>query len=465
MRRLWDCGRMVKKEEVRGELPTNKAVYSRVFSIAWPAVMESILISFISVADTAMVSVMGTETIAGVGITEQPRSIVLAVIFSLNVGVTAVASRRKGENNRDGANRCLKQCLLVSIALALVLSAICIFFARPILLFSGAKTEYIDIAVEYCRIIMAGVVFTAISQTLTAAQRGCGRTKISMRANLTANIVNVVLNYLLIGGNLGFPALGVQGAAIASVVSYFVSASIAMASVMERNGFLSLFSEVSWRFDKETMRSVFKVGGNAAIEQVIFSRIGYFLYGKMLASLGTVEYAVNRICSNLMSVGLSFADGFCVTASSLLGQSLGEKRADKAQIYVRACQRIAMVGALGLTAIFIGLRYPLINIYNPAPEVMELAAAVMIIVGLTMNIQTCQNVFSAALRGAGDTRFVAWMSMICVMVVRPGLGWLFAYPLGGGLIGAWIACWIDQALRCALGWWRFKQGKWKYIRI
>lgn len=149
-------------------------------SIAWPAILESILISMISVVDTAMVSTLGTETIAAVGISGQPRSIALSVIFSLNVGVTAVVSRRKGENNQECANRCLKQCLIISALLSVLLSAICIVFARPILLFAGAQLDYIDLAVQYTRIIMSGLIFTAISQTITAVQRGCGKTKISM---------------------------------------------------------------------------------------------------------------------------------------------------------------------------------------------------------------------------------------------------------------------------------------------
>ena len=465
LKRLWSCTERLRPEERIGTLPSDGAIYKKVFGIAWPAVLESVLISFISVADTAMVSAMGKEAIAGVGITDQPRSIALAVIFSLNVGVTAVVSRRKGEANRSGANRCLKQCLLVSLLLAALLGGLCVVWARPILLFSGARADYIDLAVEYCRIIMGGLVFTAVSQTITAAQRGCGQTKVSLRANLTANIVNVVLNYLLIGGHLGFPALGVRGAAIASVISFFISALIAVLSVLRQEDFLYLLSGDSWRFDRETLGGVLRVGGNAALEQVVFSRIGYFLYGKMMASLGTLEYAVNRICSSVMSVGLSFADGFCVTASSLLGQSLGEKRPDKAQAYVGACQRIAFLGALLLTAAFIGLRYPLVRIYNREPEVVDLAVQVMVIVGLTTNLQTFQNIYTASLRGAGDTRFVAWVSMISVMILRPGLGWLFAYPLGGGLIGAWLACWIDQFVRAVCGWLRFRHGRWKTIKI
>ena len=456
---------MLKEEEKQGPLPTEKEIYKRVFSIAWPAVLESLLISFISMADTAMVSALGKEAISGVGITGQPRSIALSVIFSLNVGVTAVISRRRGENNREGANRCLKQSLLISILLSTIMGAICIVFARPILLFSGAQMDYIEPAVEYCRIVMAGLVFTAISQTLTAAQRGCGRTRVSMWANLTANVVNVILNYLLIGGHLGFPALGVRGAAIASLVGYIVSALIAFISVTRKNGFLCILSRDSWWFDRETMQGVIKVGGNAAIEQVVFSRIGYFLCGKLTATLGTVAYAVQQICSNLMSVGLSFTDGFCVTASALMGQSLGEKRADKAQVYVKVCQRIAFWGGLLLTLAFIGLRRPLMLIYSKEADVIALGMRIMVILGLTTNVQIVQNIYTASLRGAGDTRFVAWISMISVMILRPFLLWLLAYPMGWGLEGAWIACWIDQFVRLIFAWQRFAGGKWKTIEV
>lgn len=446
-------------------LPSDREAYRKVFQIAWPAVVESVLISLISVVDTAMVSGMGKEAIAAVGISGQPRSIALSIIFALNVGVTAVVSRRKGEDNCSGANRCLKQSLLISIGLAVLLSALCILFAKPILLFSGAQSDYIEEAVLYCRIIMAGMVFTAVSQTLTAAQRGCGRTIISMKTNLMANLVNVALNYLLIGGNLGFPALGVAGAAIASVAGFLVSALVAARSALKKDSFLYLGSPDPWRFDRETVGSIARVGGSAALEQVVFCRIGYFAFGKMMASLGTLAYATHQICNNLMSIALSFAEGFCVTASALLGQSLGERRPDKARLYVEACQRIAFIGALLLALGFIFLRYPLMHIYSRETQVVQLGAAILIVVGLMTNIQTSQNIYTAALRGAGDTRYVAWVSMVSITLLRPGLGWLFAYPLGGGLAGAWLACWLDQFVRLVFASVRFYRGRWKDIRI
>lgn len=463
--KLLSCESVIKPDERKGTLPGSKEAYSRILSIAWPAILESILISMISVADTAMVSTLGTESIAAVGISGQPRSIALSVIFSLNVGVTAVVSRRKGAKDQEGANRCLKQCLIISTLLALFLSAVCIVFARPILLYAGAQLDYIDLAVLYTRIIISGLVFTAISQTITAAQRGCGKTKISMWTNVSANIVNVVLNYLLIGGHLGFPRLGITGAAIASFTSFMVSALIAVVSALRKTSFINLRYKTSWKFDKSTIQSVWKVSSSTAVEQVLFNRVGYFISGKLTASLGTVAYATHQICSNLFSISLSFTEGFNVTASSLMGQSLGEQREDKARLFVTLSQRVAAVGALLLMCIYIFLRVPLLHIYDADDNVLLLGSQILIIVGLMTNIQTAQNVFTASLRGAGDTKYVAYTSMVSVMVLRPVLIWFFAYALHLGLIGVWLASASDQSLRFILAWLRFKSGKWKEIKL
>ena len=464
-KKIFFCEYIIKSSERQGDLPGNREAYLRVLSIAWPAILESILISLISVVDTAMVSTLGNQAIAAVGISGQPRSIALSVIFSLNVGVTAVVSRRKGENNQEGANRCLKQCLLISAFLAILLSIICIIFARPILLFAGAQLDYIDLAVQYTRIIISGLVFTAVSQTITAAQRGCGKTKISMWTNVGANIVNVILNYLLIGGHLGFPKLGIAGAAIASFTSFVVSALIAIVSAVRKETFINLRYKTSWWFDGATMKAVWKVSSSTAVEQVLFNRVGYFISGKLTASLGTVAFATHQICSNLFSVSLSFTEGFNATASSLMGQSLGEKREDKARLYVGLSQRVAALGAMILMCVYIFLRVPLLNIYDADAAVIALGGPVLILIGLMTNIQTAQNVYTASLRGAGDTRYIAYVSMISVMILRPLLIWLFAYGLQGGLLGVWIASETDQAVRFVFSYARFRSGKWKEIKL
>ena len=121
LRQYFSCEGIMKKVVLCGELPSDRQVYGTTFRIAWPSIVESVLVALISAVDTMMVGSIGPEAISAVGITAQPRMILVAVILSLNVGVTAVVARRRGQNDPDGASRCLKQCLLLSAAASLLL--------------------------------------------------------------------------------------------------------------------------------------------------------------------------------------------------------------------------------------------------------------------------------------------------------------------------------------------------------
>lgn len=219
IRRFFSIRYMLKPSQHTDKpLPATKEVYKRQFDLTWPCAVESVLVSLIGSIDTMMVGGIGPEAIAAVGITNQPKFILLAVIFSLNTGVTAVVARRKGQQDMLGANSCLRQAMIISLGLSALMSVVGAVFARPILLFAGAGADVIDDATIYFQILMTSIVFTSLSLTINAAQRGAGNTKISMRTNLTANVVNIIFNYLLINGVWIFPKMGVAGAAAATAI-------------------------------------------------------------------------------------------------------------------------------------------------------------------------------------------------------------------------------------------------------
>ena len=195
LKRIFSCQYMLKEEDRLGDIPSDREGYKRAINMAWPSIIESVLLAMVTLIDTLMVSSLGEEAVAAVGITSQPRLIVLALIFSLNIGVTAVVARRKGQKDQDGANRCLKQCMKICAVISILLAVLCTVFSDALLRFAGAGEDYIGDASTYFRILMMGIFFNAMSLTINAAQRGVGNTKISMRSNLTANLVNLVLNY------------------------------------------------------------------------------------------------------------------------------------------------------------------------------------------------------------------------------------------------------------------------------
>ncbi len=467
IRSLWSTDGMLAEAERLGPIPTNREGYGRAFNMAWPSIVESVLLALVNLVDTMMVSGLGTGAVAAVGITNQPRLIVLALIFSLNIGVVAVVARRKGQGDREGANRCMKQCMTISALISLTMAALCLIFCEPLLRFAGANEEYLQDSCDYFRIIMLGIVFNALSLTINAAQRGVGNTKITMRSNMTANIVNIVLNYLLIEGRFGFPRLEVKGAALATSIGFLVAFLMSFKSVLHRprfDSFLNVISPYSWKWDKKTLGSVYKVASSAMVEQM-FMRLGFFLYAKIVAGLGTMAYATHQICMNVMNVSFGLGDGFNAATSALVGQSLGAKRSDLAKLYPLINQRMEIVASTMLAASIFIFRYKIMGLFSGEQEVILLGGVLLTMLAFTIHAQTSALIFSGTLRGAGDTRYVAKISMISIAMIRPVLAWALAYPIGFGLVGAWVPVMIDHYMRLVLFYLRFRSGKWTKIEL
>lgn len=455
---------MVKPDMLVGEIPSTKSIYRRTIDVAWPAALEAILVSLIASVDTVMVGALSPQAISAVGITTQPKFIILAFILCLNIGVTVITARRKGENDRDGANRCMRQSIVISLIVSLALSVLGYVFARPIMIFAGAQEDILADAVVYFEINMIGMVWNAVALTITAAQRGIGNTKISMKTNLTANIVNLILNYLLITGEFGFPRWEVAGAAIATIIGNFIACIMSFLSVMKKDGFLHLHLHDDWRFDRETIGSIMHISSSALVEQLSM-RFGLLLYAIVVAGLGTLPFAAHQIGMNVLNLSYACGDGLGVASSSLVGQSLGAKRPDMAIIYGKTTQRIAFGIATCLCLLFIFAREPIVTCFNRDPYVVQASSEIMLIIAFVSFPQTSYIVMSGCLRGGGDTKYVAMISLISIMVIRPGISWLLCYPAGLGLVGAWFGVLIDQSLRLTLCTFRFRTGKWTRIRV
>jgi putative MATE family efflux protein len=464
LRKLYLPEFMVRDELKKGDIPGAKEVYSSTMGVAWASIVESFLIALISMADTVMVSVVGEQAIAAVGLVNQPRFIVQCLVLSLNVAVTSIAARRKGEGDLYGAVSCLKQGLVLSAITSFALSILIYPLAEPFLIVTGAQSDTIGMASDYFRILLIGLPFNSISLTVSAALRGVGNTRASMNINLLANGVNLVLNYLLIGGNFGFPELGVVGAAIATVIGWLCGFVLAFLSVADRGSFLFLYTRDGCAPRKAMLASMYKVASGSFLEQLCM-RAGFFVYARIIAGLGTMMFAAHQILINLMSLSFSFGEGFGIAATSLVGQNLGAKRPDLSIVYGKVCQRVSYISSAIIFFVLAFLGRPMLLLFTKDPGIISVGGTIMYIMGIIIFGQASQLIFMGALRGAGDTKYTAVVSMICIMLLRPILSYVLAYPLGLGLVGAWIGFMCDQFMRLLLTHRRFSSGDWVKIKL
>ncbi|MBQ4515791.1 MAG: MATE family efflux transporter [Clostridia bacterium] len=464
MSALLNVNKILKGQERSGEIPDEKSLIKRAIKIAWPSITESFLVSLVVMIDSAMVGTIGAHAIAAVGLTTQPKFIGLAIFISLNTAVSAIVARRKGECDSESANNVLRMALAITLVLAAIVSVICVTFADPIIRMMGSEADTHSEAVTYYRIIMGGMIFNVVSLVINAAQRGVGNTKITMRTNITSNLVNVVLNYLLIGGNLGFPKLGVAGAAIATVCGTVVACAMSVASVMHKGDFLNLRHNFKIEFDKRSISSILNIGSSTLVEQ-IFLRIGFLLFALTVTNLGTNPFAAHQIGMNILTISFSLGDGLSIASVALVGQSLGEKRDDLAKIYASVCQRIGLLFSLILSILFVVLGNRFFMIFTTEPDILDYGSILMRMMTVIVFMQVAQVIYSGSLRGAGDTKFTALISFISTAIIRPLLSWAFCYPLGWGLIGAWIGLTADQTIRIFAMFFRFKSGKWTKMKV
>lgn len=457
-----------KIQKVTHHIPegvTSRMLYRDIIRIAWPSFIELTLTQLTSMVDMMMVGGLGSWAIAAVGLTNQPKFLLMIMFISMNVGATALVARYKGEGSPQKANMILRQALLLTFVLSLISSIIGFVFSEQMVRFMGAtETITLEQGTIYLRIQMAGFVILALTSTVTAALRGVGNSRIAMIYNLTANVVNVILNYLLIHGNLGFPKMVVAGASLATVIGQFVAFMLAMLTVLRGNQYLTLRIRDGFRPDWKAVKSIFKIGIPAMVEQA-FLRAGMILYVKVVASLGTVAYATHQIAMNIQAMSFMNGQAFGVSATSLVGQSLGKRRPDMAQAYSSRTRRVGMLVSLGLALIFFFLGKFIVSLYTKETEVIAQGARILMFVAFVQPLQSSYFILAGALRGAGDTKATAVVAFITVLLIRPTLAVFSIKVLHWDLEGAWFALLTDQAVRSLLVLIRFNSGKWKSIKV
>lgn len=444
----------------------NKENIRITFNMAWPSIVESFFVAFAGLVDSLMVSSLGSYAVAAVGLTTQPKFVGLSLFFALNVAISALVARRRGEEKQEAANRILSTAIVFIIVAAIVLSILLVALAGPIINLCGSTPETHDSAVAYFRIIMGGMIFNCIQMGINSAQRGAGNTKITMRTNVTSNTVNIIFNYLLIGGHFGFPALGIRGAALATVLGTVVACIMSILSILKPDGFISLPYIMKNRVlpAVTSFVNLVHVGYSVFFEQILM-RIGFMLTAIMAAKQGTDAMAAHQVGMNIMGLSFSFGDGLQAAAVALIGRSLGAGDKELAKEYGGICRMFGGVISACLAVLyFVGAR-PLMSLFFAEEHIVAIGVNIMRVIIFVVVFQISQVVYMGCLRGAGDTFYTAVASTISVTFIRTLGSYLGGYTFGLGIVGIWLGVLADQVSRFIFASTRFKKGRWTEIKI
>ncbi len=447
----------------QGEL-SRRQVQSRIWNLAYPAIIEQLLVTLVSMADMIMVGSLGASAIAAIGISNQPIFTANAIFSAVSIGSTALIARLMGAQDYELANKAARQSLILAISSSLVLMVGVFVFAPAMIHFMHAAPDVAPLAITYSRIMGVSLVFSLTSMILNGVLRGAGDMRTPMRVNVVANIINIVFNYLLIFGIGPFPQLGVAGAAISTLLAHIVAFCLVLSVFFSGKFVLTFKRGQSYRPDWEIIKRILNVGLPASVEQLIM-RVGMMFYARTVSSLGTTAYAAHQIAINSEGITFTPGMGFSMASTTLVGQSLGAKMPERAKRFGVESRHLAMLtmGTLGLLLFFFPTQ--IIGFYTDDPAVIEQGVICLRIIALVQPVMGATFVMMGSLRGAGDTRFVMLVTMLGIWIGRLGTAYLLVKGLDMGLAGAWIAMAVDHIIRGSISSLRFHQGGWQKARV
>ncbi|WP_300411041.1 MATE family efflux transporter [Lagierella sp.] len=443
-----------------------KVYFKHAIKMAWPSVLESFFIAMAGLIDTYMVSALGSYAVAAVGLTNQPKFIGFTIFFAINVAVSALVARRKGERDKKLANEALLTAFVITMVLVVFITFIMVYYAPELLRFSGSNKDTHQPALIYFRILMGGMVFGTISMVINAAQRGSGNTQIAFTTNLVSSLVNILFNYLLIGGNFGFPKLGVAGAALATVLGTVVATIMSVRSLFKKDSFVQIPYIIKERIGPRlrTGKRIARLGVNLLVENLCV-RVGFMTTALMAASLGTDAFASHNVGMNLLSLCFAFADGMQVAAVALTGSSLGAGKKENAKIYGKVCQQLGFIISVILSLILLIFGEKIFRLYFKEEHIVETGIMISRFMMIIALLQISQIIYGGCLRAAGDVKYTLVVSIISVTIIRTSVTYILVSLLDMGLRGIWLGILADQFSRFVLMASRFNKGKWVNIKI
>ena len=442
----------------------DRTLSRQVWILAGPVVIGMVSQTLMNVVDTAMVGRLGPSALAATGLGGILSWMIMGSFGAIHVGTQAVSSRRFGEGKPEEAGRALDNALLLSLIFGSIGSFLIAPLVRELMpLFTNDPVVIVD-GRGYVYLRTLGVLPFMVIMAHRGFFNGIGETHQFMIISIIMNVVNAGLNYVLIFGHFGLPALGTRGAALGStlgtVVGLLIFAGVGLAH-KRRNEYryyrtTNISREMSGRIFKLTVPS-----GTRSL----LVMLGFSAFSGIVARLGTVEMATTNVMLTILSLSYMPGFGFGIAAASLIGQKLGEGEPDQAEEYGWEAGRLAIVtmGVMGI--LFIGFPEVLMRIFTDDQMVVEAGRIPLRLMGFVQVFDAMGMVLGGGLEGAGMTKWVFLAELTVNWLIFLPFAFLASHILGWGLIGAWIAFGTYLVLFGLAVTIKFSRGTWKTVKV
>ena len=437
--------------------PKRPGLTLEIVRLAMPIVGMNLAIALLGFTDTLFMGRISTTAVAAVGLGGLVFFTLLLLLRGTVNGIVPFASQAFGAKDFVAVARALQHFLWLALISCLAIPVFWLLFPG-IFALAGADAAVTATALEFVNIRLFEIPFALLTTVLSGFLTSVGDSRRPMLLMWAQVLLNIVFNWVLVLGNLGFPALGVRGSAIATVLATIIGALLAVYVVLSRRKALGL--KLEW--DLPTVADVLKILRiSAPLGVMEFVEVGAFTaFLALTGRLGTAELAATQVANQISALAFMPGFGFSVAAASLVGRFVGARDIPTATRagYHAVWLCVAWMGVIGVG--FWVFAEPMMRLFIRDETVIALGSSVLKLMAFYQVFDAANIVFRAALNGAGDTRFTAITTLLASWSLMLGGGWLLAFVFKLGLIGAWGGPFVYLTLLSFVYWWRWRSGVW-----
>lgn len=434
---------------------------NRIFALALPIIGGMVSQNLLNIVDTAMVGFLGDAALAAVGLGGFVVFMCQALILGISTGVQTSAARRKGEGKPERAAAILNSAIVLVLIVAPIFSLVLIQLAEPVYPFLNSDPAVIERGVPYIEWRLGAIVFVGMNFAFRGYWNALDLSRLYMTTLIIMHACNIVLNYALIFGHFGAPALGVTGAGMASAISMGIGTMVYFYlgfKHVRKDGFLRRIST------RAEIAALIRVSIPSGLQQLFFAA-GLVAMFWIIGKIGTPELAAANVLITVLLFAILPGLALGIACATLVGQALGKREPDDAYQWTFDVAKltIALLTILGLPMWLAPDLVSSIFIHEPATR--ELARWPMRIMGLTMPIEAIGFAFMHGMLGAGDARRVMFISIGTQWLLFLPLAFVLGPVLGYGLISVWVWQGVTRALQSWLFFTMWRGRKWQHIEV
>jgi putative MATE family efflux protein len=431
--------------------------------LAIPMVLEMAMESIFAVVDVFWVSRLGPDAIATVGLTESMLTLVYTAAMGLSIGVSAVVARRIGENRPDAAAEAAVQGIALGLVVAAGVAVLGVWLAPTLLGLMGASPGVVAIGSGYTRMMLGGSATVLLLFLINAIFRGAGDAAIAMRVLWLANIINILLGPCLIFGLGPFPRLGVTGAAVATTIGRGTGVLYQLYRLTRGDARVAIRRH-HVRLKPAVMANLVRLSGSGTF-QVLVGTASYIGLVRIVSSFGSAALAGYTIAIRLVIFCLLPSWGLSNAAATLVGQSLGAGKPNRAEraVWIAGGYNMLVLGAVGV--LFIVFANSIVGLFTHDPVAAPIGALALRTMSYGFVFYALGMVLTQSFNGAGDTWTPTWINLVCFWVLEIPLAYVLARVAGLGPFGVFLAITIGYSSLALVSALLFRRGRWKLRRV